>query len=110
MLILHDEVPPHLGRGYNVFEWKLSTEVGRIRWTNCMASGSPDLIPLHFCLWGYMKSKMYHTGKLETRQQLLQHINENHCCSKKMHQNNRCSVEWCQQHALRMKELFQNVI
>jgi hypothetical protein len=34
---------------------------------------SPDLSHLHFCLWGWMKSKVYRR-KVDTRDELLDHI------------------------------------
>jgi hypothetical protein len=34
---------------------------------------SPDLTPLDFCLWGWMKSKVYRR-KLSTRDELLDHV------------------------------------
>jgi hypothetical protein len=34
---------------------------------------SPDLTPLDFCLWGWLKSKTY-GGKVNTQEELLYHI------------------------------------
>jgi len=33
----------------------------------------PDLIPLDFCLWGWMKSEVY-TRRVDTRDELLGHV------------------------------------
>jgi hypothetical protein len=52
-----------------------------------------DLTLLNF-LWGCIKSKVHHTGKLETRQQLLECINEAAAAIRnEMPQNIRCSTE-----------------
>jgi hypothetical protein len=40
---------------------------------------SPDLNRLHFFLWGCMKLKLYHGGKLEAGHQLVEAIDESGC-------------------------------
>jgi hypothetical protein len=42
---------------------------------------SPDLTPLEFCLWGWMKSDVYKT-KVDTRDELLARILDFAACIK----------------------------
>lgn len=71
-------VPTHLhfGWGYRVLEFKLSRKVDSTRWAVAVTVASYittfDLAGLF--LWYCIKCKVYDTGKLEMRQQLLQQI------------------------------------
>ena len=40
---------------------------------SCLKLASPDLTPLDFCLWGWMKSEVY-KEKVNTRDELVTHI------------------------------------
>jgi hypothetical protein len=48
----------------------------RKRRTCAMAPQSAALSPLDFFMWGCMKSRVYLNGKPNTREQLMQRINE----------------------------------
>jgi hypothetical protein len=86
-------MPPHFGRevtGY--LERLLSRKVDRVRWTTCMASWVNRLHCIGLSLW----CCMYYTGKLETRQHSIEHINEATAAIRyeiHMLQNIRCSIE-----------------
>jgi hypothetical protein len=73
-----------------MFEYKLLRKANRMRLT--VARLKCDGL----FLWDCMKSKMYQTGKLEMRQQLLGCINEAAATIRnemEIHQNIRCSIE-----------------
>ena len=40
---------------------------------SCLKVVSPDLTPLEFCLWGWMRSEVY-KEKVNTRDELVAHI------------------------------------
>jgi hypothetical protein len=46
------------------------------RWSGLVAwlVQTPNLNPLDFFLWGYMKSRVYHGGKPEARHQIVEAI------------------------------------
>lgn len=75
MYFQHDGAPAHYGR--NVRRWldehypnRWIGRNGPISWP----PRSPDLNPLDFYLWGYLKSLVYVT-EIDTREDLLQRIN-----------------------------------
>jgi len=75
MWIKHNVVFPYFSRAYRILEWKLPR---KIRWDGLAAwpATLPDVTLLDFSLRGNIKTNMYHTGKPETSQQLLESINK----------------------------------
>jgi hypothetical protein len=49
-------------------------KMNRKIWTGGLATSVSQLNPIHFFLLGCMKLKLYHSGKPETRQQLVEAI------------------------------------
>lgn len=76
MWFMHDGAPPHYPAAVRNFldEWLSRRWFGRgseFPWP----PRSPDLNPLDFFLWGYIKSLVY-TEEIRTREQLLQRIHD----------------------------------
>nr|XP_022904788.1 uncharacterized protein LOC111416879 [Onthophagus taurus] len=74
MIFQHDGAPPHYSNNVRNF---LNTHFGD-RWIgrggpHPWPPRSPDLTPLDFCLWGWMKSLVY-ARKVDTRDALLDRI------------------------------------
>ena len=82
MYFQHDGAPSHYTR--HVMQHLSDTFpnrwIGRGSTINCLPR-SPDLTPLDFCLWGWMKSEVYRK-KLDTRDELLVNIMDVIACIK----------------------------
>jgi hypothetical protein len=76
----HDKVPPHTTREVTALLNEHFADRWLGIWTCAMAPRSPDLSPLDFFVWGCMKSRVYLNEKPDTRQQLMQRINEAVLC------------------------------
>jgi hypothetical protein len=73
MWIQYNRVPPHCSR--KIMEYVYKSYQGRCTWCGGAVAWpflSPDLNPFDSFLWGCMKSWVYHSGRLETRQQLVE--------------------------------------
>jgi hypothetical protein len=73
----HDRVSPRFGRGvveflYENYYGRSLERGGPVPWP----LQSPNLSALDFFRWGCFKSRVYHNGKPEAWQQLVQAINE----------------------------------
>ncbi|XP_054279103.1 uncharacterized protein LOC128997489 [Macrosteles quadrilineatus] len=74
MFYQHDGAPPHRSRAVvetlrNRFEEKLIAHQGPVNWP----PRSPDLTPMDYFLWGYMKTEVYRS-KPQTREELVEKI------------------------------------
>lgn len=74
MFYQHDGAPPHRSQAVvqtlrNRFKKKLIAHRGPVNWP----PRSPDLTPMDYFLWGYIKSEVYKI-KPQTREELVQRI------------------------------------
>jgi len=84
MYFQHDRAPSHYTRHVmqhlnDTFPTRWIGRGSNINWP----PRSPDLTPLHFCLWGLMKSELYRK-KVETRDELLVNIMDVIACVKEL--------------------------
>ena len=82
MFFQHDGAPPHSSRGVNkfpelLFPWAMDRTLRPHHWP----ARSPDLSPLDYCVWGWMKELVY-SVKVETRDALLARISDAATTSK----------------------------
>jgi hypothetical protein len=104
---LHDGAPSHytrlvMQRLSDIFLNWCAYHGSTVNWP----PGSPDLTPLDFCLWGWMKSKIYRR-KLDTWDELLDHVMDVIACIKERQDaltcqtsntpcpHTSCKVHWC---------------
>jgi hypothetical protein len=76
MYLQHDGAPPQ----YTRLVTQHLNDTFSDRWIGCGSTinwppRSPDLTPLHFCLWGWMKSEVYRR-KVDTWDELLDRITD----------------------------------
>ena len=74
MYYKHDGAPPHFSQAI----WQYLNQISQIDGlvvavTQNLPTRSPDLNPLDYHVWGYMKAMMY-AHKVNTREELLQRI------------------------------------
>lgn len=74
MWFMHDGAPPHFSRAvHNFLNATYPRWIGR-GGPKAWPPRSPDLNPLDFFLWGYMKSLVYSDGEIENVEDLRQRI------------------------------------
>jgi len=76
MFFQHDGAPPHSSRGVtNFLNYRFPGRwIGRCG-PHHWPARSPDLSPLDYCVWGWMKELVY-SVKVETRDALLARISD----------------------------------
>jgi hypothetical protein len=81
-------------RGNSFAQWTFCWLMGRKRWTCAMTPSFtwPTVSPLDFFVWGCMKSRVYLSRKPDTREQLMQRINEAAASIR----NELFSMQWMQ--------------